>query len=90
VPAPPGAIALIGQSQADVEALFGPPASRADQGAGQSWRYASGPCSVTLFFFLDVSRNAFYALDQKIAGTDGSDAANQQCLRRLASAKPHG
>ena len=81
-PAPPPV--LVGLSEAEVEALLGPPVARATEGAGRSWRYGAGDCAVTLFFFLDVSRNAFYALDQKVAGPDGPDA----CLRRVADAKP--
>ncbi|MFY7959211.1 MAG: hypothetical protein ACOVVK_03965 [Elsteraceae bacterium] len=81
-PAPPPV--LVGLSEAEVEALLGPPVARATEGAGRSWRYGAGDCALTLFFFLDVSRNAFYALDQKVAGPDAPDA----CLRRVADAKP--
>jgi hypothetical protein len=97
----PPPIAVIGLSETNVEALFGPPASRATEGAGHIWRYISGDCSVTLFFFLDVDRadsyakdqntpgSDFYALDQKVTGSGGNDAAVQRCLRRIADAKPH-
>lgn len=84
-PPPPRApLSVIGLSEAEVEALLGPPEARATEGAGRTWRYGAGGCAATLFFFLDVSRNGFYVLDQKADGVDGAGA----CLRRVADAKP--
>lgn len=86
VAAPP--ISVIGLSRGDVEAVLGQPATRGNNGAGQNWTYTTDICQLQLFFFLDVQRNDFFALDQKIGGTDGTDAGTQRCLKRIADAKP--
>lgn len=73
-----GPVRLIGLSTGETSALLGRPESEREASPGKIWHYSSGPCSVDVHFFFDVSRNDFYALDYKAKGDD-ADA----CLNRL-------
>jgi hypothetical protein len=72
-------------SEADVAKLLGTPDHTAVQDPSHVWTYVTSACTLRLTFFLDVNRNAYFALDRTIAGTDGSDASAQGCLQRIAA-----
>ncbi len=71
---------LVGLSQDETTAMLGPPASERVAGAAKIWRYQAGQCRLDVQFFLDVSRNAFYALDYAAAGQESSADARDRCL----------
>jgi hypothetical protein len=98
-PAPPSEIKLVGLSEDEVQALLGPPSSATDQPPAKVWQYRAGNCAVDVYFYLDVGRNAFYALhyDNPAPTSPGSpvqatvsaahdhDAADR-CLTRVYNA----
>ncbi len=95
-PPPPAEIKLVGLSEDEVQALLGPPATAADQPPAKVWQYRAGNCAVDVYFYLDVGRNAFYALhyDSAAPTSPGSpvpatvsahDAADR-CLTRVYNA----
>jgi hypothetical protein len=98
-PAPAAEIKLVGLSESEVQALLGPPSTAADQPPAKVWQYRAGNCAVDVYFYLDVGRNAFYALhyDSPAPTSPGSpgpatvsaahdhDAADR-CLSRVYNA----
>jgi hypothetical protein len=87
-PAPPavaaGPATLVGLSQGDVRGLLGEPAASGAAGPGQTWTYRSAECSLTVAFFYDVTRGAFFALSDHAEPLPEVD-----CLSRLRAAT-HG
>ena len=61
-----------------VEALLGPPASRAGIGTGERWTYRAPGCALDLFLFPAVGGGGLAVLDRRASGT-----GEQECLRRL-------
>jgi hypothetical protein len=82
-----GVPSVIGLSQDDVRKTWGEPKQRIAQSPGEAWIYANPRCKVEILFFLDVTRNGYYALDRKITGTDGSDTAAKACLSEIQNAR---
>jgi len=93
-PAAPRAVRLVGLSQTEAEAALGRPATELDRSPARIWQYRSGDCALDLYFYLDVSRNGFYALHYELRGpgpgqtatATAPDPANP-CLQRLADAR---
>lgn len=81
----PVPLTLVGLSQEETSAILGPPASESVAGAAKVWRYQTPQCRLDVQFFLDVSRNAFYALDYAAAGQEGSTAARDRCLMDIVN-----
>lgn len=79
-------IELVGRSRADVVRLLGEPSTRKELASGQSWTYEADGCSLEVLFFLDLSRNDFYALQQHMAGGDGTPAGTQRCVEQIRHA----
>ena len=75
---------LVGMSRSQVEAVLGQPDARGPSGSSENWTYRSGACSVRLDFFLDISRNDYYALSRSVSGAK-DDKDEQRCLQRIAS-----
>jgi hypothetical protein len=82
-------VTVVGLSQAEAEAVLGPPAREMDQPPAKVWQYRSGDCGLNVYFYLDVARNAFYALHYDAGAPPTSpipaaagDAADR-CLRRI-------
>jgi len=91
---PEPAIKLVGLSQTETETLLGPPTTLLDRPPAKVWQYRSGDCALDVYFYLDVGRNAFYALHYDSPGLTSSgtpatasvpDAA-ERCLRRVYNA----
>ena len=76
-------------SQDDLRKAFGEPAQRIDQGPGQAWIYKTPKCTVEVLFFLDVTRNGYYALDRKITGATAAlgDPAERTCYAEIQNAR---
>jgi hypothetical protein len=95
-PSPLTEIKLVGLSEDEVQALLGPPAVAADRPPAKVWQYRAGSCSVDVYFYLDVGRNAFYALhyDSPAPTSSGTPApatvsahdAADRCLTRVYNA----
>ena len=97
-PAPPPLteIKLVGLSQDEVQALLGPPSTAAERPPAKVWQYRAGNCAVDVYFYLDVGRNAFYALhyDSPAPTSAGTPApatvsahdAADRCLTRVYNA----
>lgn len=66
---------LIGVSQDEAEVLFGRPGFITQEPPAEVWRYL-GPdgCSLTLFFYLDVSNSAYRALTYQVEPEDHDPA----------------
>ena len=81
-PAPPtGAIPnLVGLSQSAAIARLGKPDATVAEGAAQTLIWHAGPCDLRVTFFLDVTRNQYFALSQEV-----SDAS---CAERIAARVP--
>lgn len=62
---------LIGVSQEEAEVLFGRPGFITQEPPAEVWRYL-GPegCSLTIFFYLDVSNSAYRALTYQVEPED--------------------
>ena len=78
---------VIGMSQDDLRKALGEPAQRIDQGPGQAWIYKTSTCTVEILFFLDVTRNGYYALDRKVSVP--GDPAEQACYTDIKNARQH-
>jgi hypothetical protein len=78
---------VIGLSQDDIRKTWDEPKERIAQGAGEAWVYKNPRCTLEIVFFLDVTRNSYYALDRKISGTDGTDMAARTCLMEIQNAR---
>jgi hypothetical protein len=76
---------VIGMSQDDLRKTLGEPAERIDQGPGQAWIYRTPTCTVEILFFLDVTRNGYYALDRKLSVGDGP--AEHACYTEIQNAR---
>ncbi len=81
---------VIGMSQDDLRNALGEPAERIDQGPGQAWIYRTPACTVEVVFFLDVTRNGYYALDRKISGPallEHDSPAERACYAEIQNAR---
>lgn len=95
-PAPPTEIKLVGLGEDEVQTLLGPPNTTFDRPPAKVWQYRSGSCAVDVYFYLDVGRNAFYALhyDSPAPTSSGTPApatvsaqdAADRCLTRVYNA----
>lgn len=94
-PAPPPDLKVVGLSQDEIQSLLGQPSTTADRPPAKVWQYRSGDCVVDIYFYLDVGRNAFYALhyDSPAPTSSGTTAtavnaqdAADRCLYRVYNA----
>ena len=83
-PAAVGPATLVGLSQSAVSGLLGKPSITGASGPGQTWTYRATECSLTVAFFYDVTRGAFFALS-----AHAEKLPEQDCLVRLLD-NPHG
>jgi hypothetical protein len=81
VPAPgpePPPATVVGLSQTDVRSLLGEPATAGVAGPAQTWTYRAAACSLTVAFYYDVTRAAFFALS-----AHAEPLSEPDCLARL-------
>ena len=87
-------IKLVGLSRPETAALLGQPTGESERSPAKVWQYLTGDCAVDVYFYLDVTRNDFFALHYETrasvasagAGSLNGAAANG-CLRRLHDAR---
>jgi hypothetical protein len=85
---------VVGLSQTETETLLGSPDAALDRPPAKVWQYKAPDCAVDIYFYLDVGRNAFYALhyDSPAPNSSGTQAtasatdAADRCLRRVYNA----
>ncbi len=85
---------MVGLSQPETESLLGPPTTSSDRPPAKVWEYRTNDCALEVYFYLDVGRNAFYALhyDSPTLNSSGVPAtasvpdAADRCLRRVYNA----
>lgn len=95
-PAPTPDLKVVGLSQEEIQTLLGQPSAVADRPPAKVWEYRSENCVVDIYFYLDVGRNAFYALhygspvptssDTAPAATPNAQDAADRCLHRVYNA----
>jgi len=68
---------LVGLSELAVLAQVGKPDETAAEGAGQTLIWRAGSCSLGVTFFLDVTRNQYFALSQALS--------DSTCAERIAA-----
>ena len=78
---------IVGLSSTDMVRTLGEPTQRVERNPGEVWTYRTPGCAVEILFLLDVVRNALFAVDSKIAGTDGTARAEHQCLQRIRTGR---
>jgi hypothetical protein len=81
--APP--INLVGESESDIRARFGPPTSEEDRAPGKTWRYRRGPCSLDVSLYPDVQTRQFTTLAYEVRSDDNTDRGKQICLGQFQS-----
>ncbi len=94
-PQPLPELKVVGLSQPETETLLGPPTTASDRPPAKVWEYRIPDCALDVYFYLDVGRNAFYALhyDSPTLNSSGASAtvsvpdAADRCLRRIYNAR---
>lgn len=86
---PASIVSVAGMSEARVREALGAPSATSERASQKIWRYAGNGCSVEIVFFLDVTRNAYAALDHKTLAGDRS-ASPTPCLRSAFPQDPSG
>lgn len=82
---PPDATApsLVGRSEIEVQALYGPPSSTEDRPPGKVWHYRDGTCALDVRLFPDVQTRQFGTLSYEVKSDDNSDQGKRACLAQL-------
>jgi hypothetical protein len=89
MPEPPKDVAsaqpvnLIGKSENEVRALFGPPTSVEERAPGKTWRYREGSCTLDVQLYPDVQTRQFGTLAYEVKSDDNTDEGNRACLAQL-------
>ncbi len=76
---------LIGKSEGDLRALFGPPTTVEDRAPGKTWRYREGQCTVDIQLYPDVQTRQFGTLAYEVKSDDNTDEGKRGCLAQLQS-----
>jgi hypothetical protein len=83
--APP--VNLIGKSENEVRALFGPPTTVEERAPGKTWRYRKGSCTLDVQLYPDVQTRQFGTLAYEVKSDDNTDEGNRACMAQL---RAHG
>lgn len=78
-------INLIGKSEGEVKALFGPPTTVEERAPGKTWRYRDGKCSLDVQLYPDVQTRQFATLAYEVKNDDSTDEGSRACLGQLRS-----
>lgn len=84
VPAP--APELTGLNQRQVIAVLGQPGSESEAASAKVWEYALGDCRLEVFFYYDLARADFYALQYRANGEEGPAPVVGQCIQQVRDA----
>lgn len=74
---------LVGRSEIEVQALYGPPSSTEDRPPGKVWHYRDGTCALDVRLFPDVQTRQFGTLSYEVKSDDSSDQGKRACLAQL-------
>lgn len=77
---------LRGQTEIQVMAALGSPASTRADGASTIWSYQAGDCTLDIYFFLDVADNQRRALSYELAAPQPGTPAAERCYQALKAA----
>lgn len=77
---------IVGLSLDEVRTQYGSPAEERDVPPAHVLRYRDGNCTVDIDFYLDVTRNAFYALNYAARVGDKTADPQDNCLKRIGDA----
>jgi hypothetical protein len=81
--APP--VNLIGKSEGQVRALFGPPTSVEERAPGKTWHYRDGQCSADVQLYPDVQTRQFGTLAYEVKSDDNTDEGRRGCVAQFSS-----
>lgn len=77
---------LRGQTEIQVMAALGSPATTRAEGASTIWSYKAGECALDIYFFLDVADNQRRALSYELATPQQGTPAAERCYQALKAA----
>ncbi|MBS0521729.1 MAG: hypothetical protein JSR90_23755 [Proteobacteria bacterium] len=78
-------ITIIGKSESEILALFGPPTTVEERAPGKTWRYRDGKCALDVQLYPDVQTRQFATLAYEVKSDDITDEGNGACLGQLRS-----
>jgi hypothetical protein len=81
---------LIGRSEDELRALFGPPTSVEERAPGKTWRYRDGQCTLDVQLYPDVQTRQYGTLAYEVKSDDDTDEGNRACLAHLRSRAQSG
>ena len=81
----PPAASIIGKSESDLRAMFGPPTKEENRAPGKIWRYQDGRCSMDVQLYPDVQTRKFGTLAYEVKSDDNTDEGKRHCLGQLRS-----
>jgi hypothetical protein len=85
-PLPPPAIEpveVVGLSESEAVDLLGEPIERSWRPPSKVLRYASNDCSVDIYFYLDVAKDRFQALQIKAPDSAADESQLKTCLGKV-------
>lgn len=74
---------VVGLSEDETVDLLGEPDERTWRPPSRVLRYASNGCAVDIYFYLDVAKDRFQALQLKAPGATMDESALQTCLGKV-------
>ena len=74
---------VVGMTEAEATSLIGPPHRSAVEPPARVWVYDSEGCTLRVFFYLDLGREAFRALTWSIANPAGEGPDEWRCFGKI-------
>jgi hypothetical protein len=81
----PSNITIVGKSEGELRALFGPPSKEEDRAPGKTWRYRDGRCSMDVQLYPDVQTKKYGTLAYEVKSDDNTDEGKRNCLAQFRS-----
>jgi hypothetical protein len=76
-------VEVVGLTEEETVTLLGEPAWRTWQPPSRVLRYAAQDCAVDIYFYLDVEKDMFQALQMRAPDAKRDDAALKNCLGKV-------
>jgi len=76
---------VVGMTEAEATSLIGPPNRSDVEPPARVWVYDGERCTLRVFFYLDLGREAFRALTWSIAHPEGDPQDEWHCFGRLVN-----
>lgn len=77
-------VEVVGLNQPAVRDLLGQPSIVSADGPAELWRYRTEECDLGVYFYFDVEREGFYALQYDVAdGGDNAEVKARACLEEI-------